>query len=139
MSFFFEWRKLKKRRSLHEMMIRILRCNEVHKADPLFVILPDFFSLLAATTKKIGRFFVQIMELIFSPTYSLGHPSVPSYPSCTVLGFANFSPPILLLLLSLYHFMFTTIYGSEIRGLCLMKWPCKTLQMKTQIRLEMEI
>ena len=73
------------------MMIRILRCNEVHKADPLFVILPDFFSLLAATTKKIGRFFVQIMELIFFPTYSLGHPSVPSYPSCTVLGFANFS------------------------------------------------
>ena len=72
------------------MMIRILRCNEVHKADPLFVILPDFFSLLAATTKKIGRFFVQIMELIFFPTYSLGHPSVPSYPSCTVLGFANF-------------------------------------------------
>ena len=122
------------------MMIRILRCNEVHKADPLFVILPDFFSLLAATTKKIGRFFVQIRELIFSPTYSLGHPSVPSYPSCTVLGFANFSPPILLLLLlSLYHFMFTTIYGSEIRGLCLMKWLCKTLQMKTQIRLEMEI
>ena len=72
------------------MMIRILRCNEVHKADPLFVILPDFFSLLAATTKKIGRFFVQIMELIFFPTYSLGHPSVPSYPSYTVLGLANF-------------------------------------------------
>ena len=100
------------------MMIRILRCNEVHK-DPLFEILPDFFSLLAATTKKIGRFFVQIMELIFSLLILLDIPPFRLIPAAQFWVLLIFPSPILLLLLSLYHFIFTTIYGSEIRGLCL--------------------